>query len=384
MERLFNSHSYICHLASSGNIESNGHSNTEIVGHSLDFSGSHSPRDDSEHSGTSSTARHSSKPKIAIVGISGRFPSANSVSELWEVLYNGLDVHKVVPSLRWDVDTHVDASGTRKNTSATPFGCWLDNPGMFDARFFGMSPREAIQVDPAQRLALLTAYEAIEQAGIVPDSTPSTRRDRVGVVYGVTSNDWMETNSAQDIDTYFIPGGNRAFIPGRINYCFKFSGPSFSVDTACSSSLAAIHLACNLLWQGEVDTVIAGGTNVLTNPDFTTGLDRGHSLSRTGNCRTFDDSADGYCRGEGVATIILKRLEDAIADNDPIQRVILVGIRRWQAIRDVLGAELIASASGRYLHVSPIELVAPIPTILNVRTNHSAESESITKPNIEA
>ncbi|KAF2266560.1 ketoacyl-synt-domain-containing protein [Lojkania enalia] len=283
------------------------------------------------------------KPKLAIIGMSGRFPGAKDNEAFWDLLYQGLDVHKSVPPLRWDANTHVDPTGNAKNTSATPFGCWLDEPAVFDARFFNISPREAPQIDPAQRLALMTAYEAIEQAGIVPDTTPSTRRDRVGVFYGVTSNDWMETNSAQNIDTYLIPGGNRAFIPGRINYYFKFSGPSYAIDTACSSSLAGIHLACNSLWRGDIDTAIAGGTNVLTNPDFTAGLDRGHFLSRTGNCKTFDDSADGYCRGEGVGTVIIKRLEDAIADNDPIQGLIL----------------------GAY-------------------TNHSAESESITRPHVGA
>ncbi|KAI1021844.1 hypothetical protein LB505_008880 [Fusarium chuoi] len=284
-----------------------------------------------------------SKPKLAIVAMSGRFPGAKDNEAYWDLLYKGLDVHKPVPSLRWDQQTHVDPTGAGKNTSATPFGCWLDDPSEFDARFFNISPREAPQIDPAQRLALMTAYEAIEQAGIVPDATPSTRPDRVGIFYGVTSNDWMETNSAQNIDTYYIPGGNRAFIPGRINYFFKFSGPSYAVDTACSSSLAGIHLACNALWQGDVDTAIAGGTNVLTNPDYHAGLDRGHFLSRTGNCKTFDDGADGYCRGEGVATIIIKRLDDAIAENDPILGVVL----------------------GAY-------------------TNHSAESESITRPHVGA
>ena len=283
------------------------------------------------------------KSKLAIVGMSGRFPGAQDVEAFWDLLYQGLDVHKPAPALHWDAKTHVDPTGTQKNTSATSYGCWLDEPAVFDARFFNISPREAPQIDPAQRLALMTAYEAIEQAGIVPDATPSTRRDRVGVFYGVTSNDWMETNSAQDIDTYFIPGGNRAFIPGRINYCFKFSGPSFAVDTACSSSLAGVHLACNSLWRGDIDTAIAGGTNVLTNPDFTAGLDRGHFLSRTGNCKTFDDSADGYCRGEGIGTLIIKRLDDAVADNDPILGVI----------------------SSAY-------------------TNHSAESDSITRPHAEA
>ena len=283
------------------------------------------------------------KSKIAIIGASGRFPDAEDLTSFWELLYQGRDVHKVVPPLHWDAETHVDPTGKSKNTSATPFGCWLDRPELFDAKFFNISPREAPQIDPAQRLALLTAYEAIEEAGIVPGATPSTQKDRVGVFYGVTSNDWMETNSAQNIDTYFIPGGNRAFIPGRINYFFRFSGPSYSVDTACSSSLAAIHVACNALWRGEIDTAIAGGTNVLTNPDFTAGLDRGHFLSRTGNCKTFDDDADGYCRGEGIATVILKRLEDAIADKDPIQAVILSGY-----------------------------------------TNHSAEAESITRPFVGA
>ena len=287
-------------------------------------------------------ARHG-KSKLAIIGMSGRYPGAQDNEAFWDLLYQGLDAHKPAPALHWDVETHVDPAGARKNTSSTPYGCWLDDPAAFDARFFNISPREAPQIDPAQQLALMTAYEAIEQAGIVPDATPSTRRDRVGVFYGVTSNDWMETNSAQAIDTYFIPGGNRAFIPGRINYCFKFSGPSYAVDIACSSSLAGIHLACNALWRGDIDTAIAGGTNVLTNPDFTAGLDRGHFLSRTGNCKTFDDSADGYCRGEGIGTLIIKRLDDALAENDPILGV-----------------------------------------ILSAYTNHSAESESITRPHVGA
>lgn len=163
----------------------------------------------------------SGRSKIAIVGMSGRFPGASSTEAFWDLLRQGLDVHKEVPPLHWNKSTHFDPTGSGKNTSATPYGCWLDDPAAFDARFFNVSPREAPQIDPAQRIALMTAYEAIEQAGIVPDATPSTRRDRVGVFYGVTSNDWMETNSAQKIDTYFIPGGNRAFIPGRINYFFK-------------------------------------------------------------------------------------------------------------------------------------------------------------------
>ncbi|GAB1193046.1 hypothetical protein APSETT444_002248 [Aspergillus pseudonomiae] len=281
--------------------------------------------------------------KIAIIGMSGRFPEADGTERFWDVLYNGLDVHRKVPPERWDVDAHVDPTGAKRNTSKVPYGCWINEPGLFDPRFFNMSPREALQADPAQRLALLTAYEALEMAGFIPDSTPSTQRDRVGLFYGMTSDDYREINSGQDIDTYFIPGGNRAFTPGRINYYFKFSGPSVSVDTACSSSLAAIHMACNSIWRNDCDAAIAGGVNILTNPDNHAGLDRGHFLSRTGNCNTFDDGADGYCRADGVGTIILKRLEDAQADNDPILGVI----------------------NGAY-------------------TNHSAEAVSITRPHVGA
>ncbi|KAL3458190.1 beta-ketoacyl synthase [Aspergillus heterothallicus] len=279
------------------------------------------------------------RTKLAIVSMSGRFPEAQSTDSFWDLLYKGLDVCKEVPLRRWDVKTHVDPSGKAHNKGATRWGCWLDFAGEFDPRFFSISPKEAPQMDPAQRMALMSTYEAMERGGIVPDTTRSTQRNRIGVFHGVTSNDWMETNTAQNIDTYFITGGNRGFIPGRINFCFEFSGPSYSNDTACSSSLAAIHLACNSLWRGDCDTAVAGGTNMIFTPDGHTGLDKGFFLSRTGNCKAFDDAADGYCRAEGVGTVFIKRLEDALADNDPI-----------------------------------------LGTILDIKTNHSAMSDSMTRP----
>ncbi len=272
--------------------------------------------------------------KIAIIGHSGRFPDAASSQKFWELLHKGLDVHREIPKDRFNVETHYDPTGKKRNTSKVQYGCFIEEPGLFDARFFHMSPREAANADPGQRLAIMTAYEALEMAGIVPNRTPSTQRDRVGIFYGMTSDDWREVNSGQDIDTYFIPGGNRAFTPGRINYHFKFSGPSISVDTACSSSFAAIHTACNSLWRNECDTAIAGGTNVMTNPDNFAGLDRGHFLSQTGNCKTFDNGADGYCRADAVGTVVLKRLEDAEADHDPIFGVILEAYTNHSAEAD--------------------------------------------------
>ncbi|PQE28751.1 polyketide synthase protein [Rutstroemia sp. NJR-2017a WRK4] len=172
-------------------------------------------------------------------------------------------------------------------------------------------------------------------AGVVPDRTPSTQRNRVGAYYGTTSNDWGEVNSSQDIDTYYIPGANHAFIPGRVNYSFKF--------TARVLLLTAINLAITSLKNRDCDTAITGGTNIMTNPDNFAGLDRGHFLSRTGNCKAFDDDADGYCHADGIGTLILKYLPDAIADSDPIFGV-----------------------------------------ILGAHTNHSAESVSITRPLADA
>ena len=275
-----------------------------------------------------------SESKIAIVGFSGRYPDAGSNQAFWELLHEGRDVHREIPADRFDPHAHYDPSGKQKNTSRVQYGCFVNEPGLFDARFFSMSPREAANTDPGQRLAITTAYEALEMAGFVPDRTPSSQRNRVGCFYGMTSDDWREVNSGQDIDTYFIPGGNRAFTPGRINYHFKFSGPSYSVDTACSSSFAAIHTACNSLWRGDCDTAVAGGTNILTNPDNFAGLDRGHFLSTTGNCNTFDDDANGYCRADAVGTVILKRLEDAKADRDPIYGVILGAFTNHSAEAD--------------------------------------------------
>ncbi|CAG8979843.1 hypothetical protein HYALB_00002615 [Hymenoscyphus albidus] len=265
----------------------------------------------------------SSTGKLAIVGMAGRFPDAASHEKLWELLEKGLSVHREVPKDRFPVETHVDPTGKTKNTSHTPFGCWIENPGLFDPRFFNMSPREAFQTDPMQRMALTTAFEALEMSGYIPNRTPSTKLDRIGTFYGQTSDDWREINAAQDVDTYYITGGVRAFGPGRINYHFGFSGPSFNIDTACSSSAAALQLACTSLWAKDCDTAIVGGLSCMTNSDIFAGLSRGQFLSKKGPCATFDNEADGYCRADGVGTIIVKRLEDAQADKDNILAVIL-------------------------------------------------------------
>ena len=247
---------------------------------------------------------------------------ATDTEQFWQLLEEGLDVTRTIPADRFNVETHYDEAG--KKIQYKPYSLWLFHRGAgpFRRSFFNMSSREAQQTDSMQRFALVTAYEALERAGYVANRTRFTNFQRIGIFYGQASDDYREVNSAQEISTYFISGGSRVFGPGRINYFFKFSGPSFSCDTTCSSSLATIQATC--LWNGDTDTVVAGGMNILTNSDAFAGLSHGHFLSKKpGACKTWDCDADGYCRADGIGSIVLKRLEDAEADNDNILGVVL-------------------------------------------------------------
>lgn len=214
---------------------------------------------------------------------------------------------------------------------ATQYGCFLDHPGLFDSRLFNVSPRESAQMDPLQRLLLMTSYEALEMAGYTQDGSLSTESKRIATYMGQATDDWRSIDECQGIDIYYIPGVARAFTPGRLNYHFKWGGASHSLDAACAGSSTAVDLACSALIARECDTALAGGGSILTAPAIYVGLSRGGFLSRTGGCKTLRDDADGYCRGEGVGVVVLKRLEDAIADNDNIQAVIGSSARTYSA-----------------------------------------------------
>ncbi|KKA17749.1 Polyketide synthase, partial [Rasamsonia emersonii CBS 393.64] len=267
---------------------------------------------------------------IAIVGMAGRFPKADDPDALWEVLKAGLDCHTEIPVDRFDPRTHL---------SQPAYGCFLDRPGMFDARFFNMSPREALQTDPGQRLALVTAYEALEMAGFVPNRTPSTQLDRVGTFNGQVADEYKEQNLAQEYVQasqffLFLMAHTNQTPQGRINHFFKFGGPAVSLDTACSTSSVALHMACNAIWSGECDTAVVGGMNIISSSDNYVGLSAGHFISPTGGCKTWDKDADGYCRGEAVASVVLKPLEAAQADNDNVLGVILSFATNYSANAD--------------------------------------------------
>lgn len=193
---------------------------------------------------------------------------------------------------------------------------------MFDTRLFNVSPREAIQMDPVQRLLLMTTHEALENSGFSPNSSLSTTSSRIAVYVGQCTEQWRDIAAVHGVDIFAVQGLLRAFAPGRLNYHFKFEGPSYSLDAACSSSSTAIALACSALIDRNCDMALAGGAQVSNTPLEFAGLSIAGFLSTTGGCKTFRADADGYCRGEGVGMVVLKRLEDAIADNDNIHSVI--------------------------------------------------------------
>lgn len=311
---------------------------------------------------------------IAIVGMSCRLPGADSNEQFWDLLEQGRDTHRRVPTDRFDIDTHYDPSGKKTNTSQTPYGCFIEKPGLFDPRFFNMSPREANETDPMHRLAIVTAYEALENSGFVLNATPSTQQDRVGTFYGQTCDDWREVNAAQNIETYFIPGGVRAFAPGRISFYFGFRGPSYSVDTACSSSLAAVQIACQSLRTGDCDTAVTGGVNILTAPDIFAGLSKGQFLSKTGGCKTWDVTADGYCRADGVGSIILKREEDALADKDNILGVILASGTNHSA--DAISITHPHAGNQAYLYESVLHSAGVDPTEISYVEMHGTGTQA--------
>ena len=257
---------------------------------------------------------------IAIIGLSCRFPQADSPQAFWELLRNGVDAITEVPSDRWDVDEfHADEPAAGKVT--TRFGAFLDNVDLFDPAFFGISPREAARMDPQQRLLLEVSWEAMENAFIPPQSLAGTR---TGVFVGISSYDYsrLQFDNHEMIDAYAGTGNAHSIAANRLSYVFDLRGPSMAVDTACSSSLVSVHLACQSLRSGESDLALAGGVNLILTPELTITFSQARMLSPDGRCKTFDASADGYVRGEGCGVVVLKRLSDAMRDGDNILALI--------------------------------------------------------------
>ncbi|ETW82343.1 polyketide synthase variant A [Heterobasidion irregulare TC 32-1] len=259
---------------------------------------------------------------IAIIGMAVNLPGAPNADELWNVLERGLNTIAEIPTARFKVSDYVSSRDSKSNRAMDAHtGNFIQDLEAFDNGFFKISPREARSMDPQQRIMLHSAYEALEDSGYVPNLSPSFDPETFGCYVGAATHDYVQ-NLRHDVDVYYSTGTLHAFLSGRISYAMQLSGPAITVDTACSSSLVAIYQACRALTNRDCNAALAGGVNAMTSPDMFLGLDRGHFLSPTGQCKPFDASADGYARGEGCGMFVLKRLSDAVAEHDRILGVI--------------------------------------------------------------
>ncbi|NEQ41779.1 MAG: type I polyketide synthase, partial [Okeania sp. SIO3I5] len=260
---------------------------------------------------------------IAIIGMGCRFPGGASTPEaFWDVLQNGVDTIAEVPKDRWDLDDYYHPDPDTPGKMYSRYGGFIDQIQEFDANFFGISPLETNHLDPQHRLLLEVSWEALEHSGKNPQQL---KKSQTGVFIGICSNDYTNNVLSQGLEqmnAYIGSGHAHSTASGRISYILGLIGPNLAVDTSCSSSLVSIHLACSSLRNQECNLALAGGVNILISPESTVGLCKSRMLSFDGRCKTFDISADGFVRGEGCGIIVLKRLSDALADQDNILAVI--------------------------------------------------------------
>jgi acyl transferase domain-containing protein/acyl carrier protein len=266
-----------------------------------------------------------SKDPIAIIGIGCRFPGGvNDVDSFWKLLVEAREAVTDVPPDRWNIEHYYDTEPGLPGKSIAKRAGFLDNIDQFDPQFFGISPREAPYVDPQHRLLLETAWEAIEDAGIILDFENGTD---IGVYVGISHNEYQGIQSTALDHTGIGPhsptGCAHSIAANRVSYCLNLQGPSVAMDTACSSALTAVHMACEHIRAGRGDTALAGGVTVIITPGGFIGFSQASMLSPDGHCKAFDAAANGFVRGEGAGMLLLKRLSRAIADGDPIQGVIV-------------------------------------------------------------
>ncbi|WP_131749521.1 type I polyketide synthase [Frankia sp. Cppng1_Ct_nod] len=257
---------------------------------------------------------------VAIVGIGCRLPGAHGSDEFWHVLRTGSDTVTQIPDERSFGALYDPRPGT-PGRIASRAGGFLEDIDAFDADFFDISPREAARMDPQQRLLLETSWEAFEDAGQTRDSLAGSR---TSVFLAYLSTQYSELlREAGICDMHSAIGAEgRGTAAGRLSYAFDLRGPSMALDATCASSLLAIHMACQSIRSGESTLALAGGVNIMLTPDLSIALSQAGVLSRYGRSRFGDAAADGYVRSEGIAVVILKSLQDALADGDRVYAVI--------------------------------------------------------------
>ena len=261
---------------------------------------------------------------VAIVGMSCRFPGgANTPEALWDLLSQGKHAITEIPANRMPIDQLFDEKPKTPGKISSRYGSFLSDVDTFDAAFFNISPREAAAMDPQQRLLLEVGFEALEDAGIVIEKNQGLNG---GVFLGISGIDYalrlLGPGNENQIDPYYGSGTVFSAAAGRISYSFGLNGPCMAVDTACSSSLVAVHLAAQSLRRSECDFAIAAGVNLILGPSLSLNFSQSGLLSADGKTRAFDKDAAGYTRGEGCGVLIIKRLSDALKDNDSIWAIV--------------------------------------------------------------
>lgn len=265
--------------------------------------------------------------EIAIIGVAGKYPGAETISEFWDNLKAGKDCITEIPEERWEHQAYFDENKDAPGKSNSKWGGFLKGVYDFDPLFFNISPREAEQMDPQERLFLQCVYETLEDAGYTKDTCRQYKQfgleGNIGVFVGVMYEEYQLYGAQEQTKGNMLAlGGNPASIANRVSYYFSFHGPSIAIDTMCSSSLTSIHLACQSLQRSECEMAVAGGVNVSVHPNKYLFLARNNFLSSNGKCESFGEGGDGYVPGEGVGAILLKPLSKAIQDRDHILGVV--------------------------------------------------------------
>ncbi|KAL8959510.1 MAG: hypothetical protein Q9183_005619 [Haloplaca sp. 2 TL-2023] len=260
---------------------------------------------------------------IAVVGMACHYPGAKNVEQLWSIIASGESTVQKIPQDRVDPERDYRLRQDAHSKNKEFYGNFVDKPETFDHAFFGISAREAANMDPQQRLVLQTAYQAVESSGSYLQKDKQADGDDVGVFVGASFVEYLGNTSSHPPTAYTSTGTIRAFLPSRISHYFGWTGPAEVIDTACSSSLVAINRACKAIQTGECSMALAGGVNVITNLQNYIDLGKAGFLSPTGQCKPFDADADGYCRSEGVGLVFLKPLKQALHDKDSVIGVVV-------------------------------------------------------------
>ncbi|MGW9075552.1 SDR family NAD(P)-dependent oxidoreductase [Streptomyces kronopolitis] len=258
---------------------------------------------------------------VAIVGMAGMLPGSDDLDAFWEHLTAGDDLVDEIPADRWDWRRLFGEPTPGEFRTTAKWGGFLPRVDLFDPQFFGISPHEAVAMDPQHRLVLEASWSAIENAGIRPSALAGTD---TGVFIGSSTYDYFELQHALGVplDGYSTVGRAHAIMSNRVSYLLDLHGPSETIDTACSSSLVAVHRAAEAIRGGDCEVALAGGVNVIASPTLFVDMSQADMLSPDGRCRTFDARANGIVRAEGVGVVVLKRLDAAIADGDVIHAVL--------------------------------------------------------------